>query len=82
MDIFNGLFEFESEKDLDDFLEKIDVVTSIKIIELSVMDFQSQGAYTLSESHTLYKCLNKLKEHANKNQGDSIHNDDTNGNIS
>jgi hypothetical protein len=81
MEIFNGLFEFENEKELDEFLTNIDVLTSTKIIELAIMNFQSQGAFTLSESHTIYKCLNKIKEHANKNQGDSIHNDDTDGDI-
>ena len=30
----------------------------------------------------LYKCLIKLKEDANKNQRDHLHNDDTNGDIS
>ena len=30
--------------------------------KLSIETLQSQGAYTLAESHTLYKCLNKLKE--------------------
>jgi hypothetical protein len=61
--IFNGFLEYRTPQELDDYLvDKLDKETSLKIIELSIETLQSQGAYTLAESHTLYKCLNKLKE--------------------
>ena len=34
------------------------------------------------EASALYKCLSKLKQNANKNQGNNLHNDDTDWNIS
>ncbi len=56
--LFNGLFEFKSQKELDEYLlEKIDKKTALKIIELSIESLQGQGAYSLAESLTLYKCL-------------------------
>lgn len=61
--IFNGFLEYRTSNELDEYLiNKLDKETSLKIIELSIETLQSQGAYTLAESHTLYKCLNKLKE--------------------
>jgi hypothetical protein len=38
--------------------------------------------YSVQETYFIYKCLKKLKDDANKNQGDHLHNDDINGNIS
>jgi hypothetical protein len=61
--IFNNFLEYRSEKELDDYLiNKLDKETALKIIELSIETLQNQGAYTLAESYTLYKCLGKLKE--------------------
>ena len=79
--IFNGLLEFPTQKDFDVFVETMDEQSAIKLIELSIITNQQNGVYSIEESHCLYKCLSKLKENANKNQGDSIHNDDTNRDI-
>jgi hypothetical protein len=79
--IFDGLLEFPSQNDFDSFVESMDKNSAIKMIELSIITNQQKGVYSLEESHILYKCLIKLKENANQNQGDSIHNDDTNGDI-
>ena len=79
--IFGGLLEFPTQSDFDSFIETMDERSAIKLIELSIISNQQNGVYSLEESHCLYKCLSKIKEYANKNQGDSIHNDDTNGDI-
>ena len=79
--IFDGLLEFPSQNDFDSFVESMDKNSAIKMIELSIITNQQKGVYSLEESHILYKCLIKLKENANQNQGDSIHNDDTNGDL-
>ena len=50
-------------------------------IEKQIEYVASHGGFTIVESHVLYKCLIKLKEDANKNQRDHLHNDDTNGDI-
>lgn len=80
--LFNGLFEFNSQKELDEFiLNKIDKKTSIKIIELSIESLLSQGAYTLAESFTLYKCISKLKENEDNVETNNLRDDDNHGNI-
>lgn len=81
MDIFGGLIEFEDNKEFDDFLNEMDKDSAIKIMETAIDYGQKLGVYTMSESVCLYKTLNKLKENEDKNQRDSIHNDDTNGDI-
>ena len=80
--IFDGLLEFPSQNDFDSFVESMDKNSAIKMIELSIITNQQKGAYSLEESHILYKCLIKLKENENKNQGNHLHNDDTDWNIS
>lgn len=60
--IFNGLIEFETTKDFNNFVESIDKKSALKIIEAQIEYFQQQGGFTLLEATTLYKCLNKLKE--------------------
>jgi len=80
--IFGGLIEFDSQKELDEYVENLDIIGAIQIIEKQIEYVASHGGFTIVESHVLYKCLIKLKENANKNQGDHLHNDDTNGNIS
>jgi hypothetical protein len=61
--IFGGFFDYESKKQLDDYLiNGLDKPTALKIIELAIETLQSQGVFSLAESHTLFKCLCKLKE--------------------
>ena len=79
--IFGGLIEFDSQKELNEFVEDLDTKNAIQIIEKQIDYIASHGSFTIVESHVLYKCLNKLKEDANKNQGNHLHNDDTDGNI-
>ena len=80
--LFNGLFEFKSQKELDEYLlEKIDKRTALKIIELSIESLQVQGAYSLAESFTLYKCLSKLKENEDNIETDNLRDDDNHGDI-
>jgi hypothetical protein len=80
--IFGGLIEFDSQKELNEYMENLDVLSATQIIEKQIEYVASHGGFTIVESHVLYKCLIKLKEDANKNQRDHLHNDDTNGDIS
>jgi hypothetical protein len=79
--IFGGLIEFDSQKELNEYMENLDVLSATQIIEKQIEYIASHGGFTIVESHVLYKCLIKLKEDANKNQRDHLHNDDTNGDI-
>lgn len=60
--IFGGLLEFTDKEEFENFLNKIDKDSSIKIMELAILYGQTNGLYNLSESHCLYICLKKLKE--------------------
>jgi hypothetical protein len=60
--IFGGLIEFKSKKEFDSFIEEIDKDSALRIIEISILYGQQNGLYSLEESHSLYKCLTKLKE--------------------
>jgi hypothetical protein len=60
--IFGGLIEFKSKKEFNSFIDEMDTISTIQIIEASIMYGQQNGLYTLEESHILYKCLSKLKE--------------------
>ena len=79
--IFGGLIEFNTENDFDEFVKDINEKNALSIIEKQIEYFVLQGGFSLTENHVLYKCLNKLKNDANKNQGNHLHNDDTNGDI-
>jgi len=63
--LFN-LFQFESQKQFDDFMKNIDKKSAIKILELSIINNQQNGLYSLEESYCLYKCISKLKEDENE----------------
>lgn len=65
--IFGGLIEFDNQKELNEFVEDLNIKSAIQIIEKQIDYVASQGTFTIVESHVLYKCLNKLKEDANKN---------------
>jgi hypothetical protein len=80
--IFGGLIEFDSQKELNEYMENLKLTHAIQIIEKQIEYVASHGGFTIVESHVLYKCLTKLKEDANKIEGDHLHNDDTNGDIS
>jgi hypothetical protein len=60
--IFGGLIEFKSKEEFDSFIDKIDNESALSIIEMSILYGQQNGLYSLEESHSLYKCLSKLKE--------------------
>jgi hypothetical protein len=60
--IFGGLIEFKSKEEFDSFIDKIDNESALSVIEMSILYGQQNGLYSLEESHSLYKCLTKLKE--------------------
>ena len=79
--IFNGLIEFETREEFTKFVDNIDKVNALTIIEKQIEYFQQSGGFTLLEATTLYKCLTKLKEDANQIEGNHLHNDDIDGDI-
>lgn len=60
--IFGGLIEFQDNKSFNTFIEEISKEDALKIVEMGIQYCQQNGVYSLEESHTLYKCLTKLKE--------------------
>jgi hypothetical protein len=60
--IFNGLIEFDSTEEFNEFVNNIDKDSALMIIEKQIEYSQQGGSFTLLESATLLKCLNKLKE--------------------
>lgn len=79
--IFGGLIEFKHKEDFDLFIDNLTDEDAINIIEMSSLYGQQNGLYSLEESHAIYKCIRKLKENGNKNQGNNIPNDDSDGDI-
>lgn len=59
--IFGGLLEFSTEKELETFLETINDVNSLNIIETALNFGHRNGIYDIQESHIVYVCLQKLK---------------------
>jgi hypothetical protein len=79
--IFGGLIEFNTENDFDEFVKDINEKNALSIIEKAFEYGHHNNLYTVQETYFIYKCLKKLKDNANKNQRDHLHNDDTNGDI-
>ena len=75
--IFGGLIEFEDTEEFDNFVNGMDNKQAISVLEKSIEFGLHNRVFNLMEASALYKCLSKLKQNANKNQGDSVHNDDT-----
>jgi hypothetical protein len=64
--IFGGLIEFDNIDEFDQFVLDIDKESALAIIG-KALDFCNQNSmFNLMEANTLYKCLTKLKEDANK----------------
>lgn len=76
--IFDGLFEFETDNDLDHFVNNMNKTSSLKILEIAFEFGQKRGLYSIQESYCLYKCLMNLKEDENKNN--NLYNNDIDGN--
>jgi len=76
--IFGGTIEFDSKNQFDQYIETMDNLSAIKIIEVSIDYGLKNGLYSLEESYALYKCLKKIKN--NDIQSISIPNNDNNGN--
>ncbi len=60
-EILGGLIEFESQEKLNNFIENIDHINAIKIIEGSIEYGMKNGLFNLNEAYCLYKCLNVIK---------------------
>lgn len=61
MILFND-FEYESKKELIEFLNEIDYKNALTLIELSLTHASKQGAFNIEESHCVFVCLSKLKD--------------------
>jgi hypothetical protein len=80
--IFGGLIEFEDTEEFDNFVNSMDHKQAILVLEKSIEFGLHNRVFNLMEASALYKCLSKLKQNENKNQGNHLHNDDTDWNIS
>jgi hypothetical protein len=60
MILFND-FEYESKKDLKEFLQEIDNQNAIVLIEMALSYASKQGSFDIDESHCIFMCLSKLK---------------------
>jgi len=79
--IFGGLIEFDAENEFEEFVKDINKKNALSIIEKAIEYGHQNNLYTVQETYFIYKCLKKLKDDANKNQGNHLHNDDINGDI-
>lgn len=77
--LFNGQLDFDNIDELELVLDNLNSQMSIKILEIGLQHALQYGAYSLTESHCLYKSLQYLKNHENKNS--NIRDDDSHGNI-
>lgn len=77
--IFGGLLDFNNEEQINAMVDTLDNKLAIKLLEFALENCTAH--YSLLENHIIYKCLSKLKENENKNQGNHLHNDDNNGDI-
>jgi hypothetical protein len=68
--IFGGLIEFESEKDFDDFLTKMDIGSALSIIEKSLEFAHNQNVFSVPETYFIYKSLKKIKDGFNSGNGE------------
>lgn len=59
--IFDGLLEFRTHQDFEDYLKSINKEDALKLIELAILYAQKNGLYSLTESYTMYICLQKIK---------------------
>lgn len=59
--LFNGDFEYEQESEFKEFLETMEPVNALKIIEIALSHANKEGAFTIEESHCIYRCIDKLK---------------------
>lgn len=60
--LFDGAVQIDST----DELKKINKDTALIILEMGINYTNMKGLFTLEESHTLYECLQKLKEQTNE----------------
>lgn len=75
--IFDGFFEFKNGHELDEFLESMEFHHAIVMIEMALNQAQTNGTFNLSESHVIYKSLEKIKQ--NENQTSHIRTDNPDG---
>ena len=60
--IFGGLLEFEDRSKLVEFAEKLDIQTSVKVLENAIEYGMKNGLYCLDEAYCLYMCIYELKD--------------------
>jgi hypothetical protein len=75
--LFGGEFEYDEKEDLNVFINNLKPTVSHAILEMALNHANKQGAFSILESHCIYKCLEKLKD--NENKKNHIHNDDIDG---
>jgi len=64
--LFGGLVEFEDNEDLEIVINNLNVKYSLVLIEQAITYALKSGAFDLTESYVLYKCISKIKENETK----------------
>jgi hypothetical protein len=77
--LFGGVLELPGEVNIEKLVDEMDKPLAIKLLECALENCTDK--FSLLENHIIYKSLLKLKQNENQNQGDHLHNDDSNGDI-
>jgi len=67
--MFGELLEFNTKEELNEYIEKMNVVDAITLLETALTWSQQNGLYSIDESYTIYKSLQKLRENVTERTG-------------
>ena len=60
--MFGELLEFNSKEELNEYIEKMEVVDALTLLETALTWPQQNGLYTIDESFIIYKSLEKIRQ--------------------
>lgn len=76
--LFNNQLSFDNNDELELVLDNLNPQMAIQIIEVGLQHANYSGAFNMGEVHSLYKSIQYLKNHENKNN--NLCDDDSDGN--
>jgi hypothetical protein len=59
--LFGGMVEFASKEEYKKYIEGVEDLTAIEILEMSLHYAVQHGVFTLDECYGLYKCIESLR---------------------
>ena len=75
--LFNNQLNFDNNEELELVLDNLNPQMAIKIIEMGLQHGHYSGAFSMGETHTLYKSIQHLKKYEYKD--DNLRDDDSHG---